>query len=158
MRKKLLFLALLMFCVSNVGAVEKGVVITHANGSFTFLPLVKPIDCKVADGVTAVFSGEGISSLELGVSEIADIRIGENPSLGIGSMQQDVTKLSFDDFSIRVSNAAGQSATLHDMSGKTIGAFQANAQGIIVVPVSHFNSGVFVLSLSNGKTYKIQKR
>ena len=112
----------------------------------------------MVDVATAVFSGEGITNFEVGVSEVADLRIGEDPTLGIGDIQQSATKMRFDQSTISIFNASGQTASLHDMSGKSLGIYRANAQGTILIPVSHLNSSIIVLSLSNGKTYKIQKR
>lgn len=158
MNKRLLILIIHLVISLSIFANDKGVLITHTDNSTTFLPLEKEIRVKFVDNETLKFSGAGISNLELNVSKVSNIRIAEKPT-GLFSLNLQNTQISISETEIILSGLPDkQIINLYDVNGKLIKESTANSYGKVFFDTKNLTKGVYLLSVSNSKTYKIIKK
>lgn len=157
MRKRvfLLFILAIPFAIM---AKEKGVLITHWDNSTTFLSLKKEVKVSFADSKTLKFSGLGIDDLELNVSEVRDFKIAEYDVSTINATSQNV-QIKISESGITLWGLSDkQFVCLLDIKGVVQCQSIANVHGKTYISTERLPQGVYVLSLSNGKSYKILKK
>lgn len=159
MKRKLLLCFVLLAIPFLRMYADKGVLITHRDNSVTFLSLENEIKASFVNGNTLKFSGLGISDLELDVSDVMNFKIAEYNNTSINKTTSQNIQIRMSESEITLSGLSDkQSVSLLDIKGVVRCLSIANNHGKTHINMEGLPQGVYVLSLSNGKTYKILKK
>ena len=140
-------------------AAKKGVLITHNDQTTTFLSLEKEIKVEFIDGKTLRFSETGVNGTVLNVSDVDKFQIAEYDNTSTIKDAYRNVLITISEVSITLSGLSDrQSVVLYDTRGVARCQSIANAHGKSHINIEKLPKGAYVLSLSNGKTYKILKR
>lgn len=158
MSKRVLLLIIHLAVYLSVIANDKGVLITHTDESTTFLPLEKEIKVTFTDNKTLKFSGLGIDDLELKVSDVLRFTISENPT-GIDAMEFPSIQIDISERMITLSGLPqGQTVRLFNVNGTIENISTADSHCNVLIDTRNLAQGVYILSVTNGRTYKIIKK
>ncbi len=139
-------------------AAEKGVLITHIDKSTTFLSLEKEIKVEFIDGKLR-FSELGINGMELDIDDVDYFRIAEYDNTSTIKTTYQNVLITMSGVEITLSGLSDrQSVVLYDMRGIARCQSIANASGNTSINIEILPKGAYILSVSNGKTYKILKK
>lgn len=136
----------------------KGVVITHSNGNISFLEIDGGVNVTF-EGDVAKFSGKAISDLEMSITDLANFRIAERPVSKIYNLSAENVDIRFSGSYIIISGMPiGSLICLNDLGGQQIFSSKVNSNGETVINLEKIKQGVYILTTSNGMTYKILKK
>lgn len=158
MIKKLLLFMLLSATPLLGMAVEKGVLITHTDGTTSFLSLNKEVKVTFPNSETVKFSQTGSNDLELNVFDVSDFKISEYGSKIVDTMTESIgIRMSEKQITVFGLSPA-QTIRLHDINGKQMSTMAPSTKGTVNIATDGLSNGVYLISISNGKTYKFLKR
>lgn len=156
--KKLLLL-LMMYPLMTVAG-GKGVLITHTDGSTTFLPMEKgqEIIANFIDYTTMKFSGEGIGDIEISAPDVLFFKIAEE-TVGISNPKVGHVAMHISNNGISLAGLlVGTKVTMLNVNGMLVNSSVADTNGCISIDLSHLGSGVYIIKVENNKSYKLLKK
>ena len=158
--KKIILLLLSFLCMSAMAG-EQGVTFLFANGqkvSFTFAS--KPEIVVGSDGITILSSNS--DSLSYTFADVQRFYFEDNIEMGIQSASFEKSSHPVFSYNNGIITASGlktaECISIFSVIGSKVSEAKADNDGCARVDISGFTNGIYIISTSNGVSFKLYKK